>query len=80
MSKSSADPGSYFTQSRPELVAQLPARLGRVLDVGCGAGGVGRAIRDRADVLVGIELNEEAAALAREAYDEVRTGRVEDVL
>ena len=80
VSNSSADPGSYFTQSRPELVAQLPARLGRVLDVGCGAGGVGRAIRSRADRLVGIELNEQAAAVAREAYDEVRTGRVEDVL
>jgi 2-polyprenyl-3-methyl-5-hydroxy-6-metoxy-1,4-benzoquinol methylase len=80
VSKSSADPGSYFTQSRPELVAQLPVRLGRVLDVGCGAGGVGRAIRDRAEALFGIELNEEAAAVAREAYDEVRTGRVEDVL
>ena len=80
MINSSADPGSYFTQSRPELVAQLPPRLGCVLDVGCGAGGVGRAIRGRAEALVGIELNEEAAAVAREAYDEVRIGRVEDVL
>lgn len=80
MINSSADPGSYFTQSRPELVAQLPPRLGRVLDVGCGAGGVGRAIRDRTERLVGIELNEEAAAVARETYDDVRTGRVEDAL
>ena len=74
-------PRSYFEQSRPELVAQLPAgRLGRLLDVGCGAGGVGRALRDRVDQLVGIELDTEAATRAREVYDDVRTGRAEDVV
>jgi 2-polyprenyl-3-methyl-5-hydroxy-6-metoxy-1,4-benzoquinol methylase len=73
-------PSSYFEQSRPELVAALPAQLGRVLDVGCGAGGVGRAIRARATSLTGIELDGDAAARAREAYDDVRVGAVEDVL
>jgi 2-polyprenyl-3-methyl-5-hydroxy-6-metoxy-1,4-benzoquinol methylase len=80
VSNSSGGPGSYFSQERPELVARLPARLGRVLDVGCGAGGVGRTIRGRAEGLVGIELDPDAAAVAREVYDEVLTGRVEDVL
>ena len=80
MSNSSGGAGSYFSQERPELVARLPARLGRVLDVGCGAGGVGRAIRGRADALVGIELDPAAADVARGVYDEVLNGRVEDVL
>ena len=80
MSISSGKPRSYFAQARPELVAQLPARLGRVLDVGCGSGGVGRAVRDRATFLAGIELDGQAAAEAAEAYDQVLTGRVEDVL
>jgi 2-polyprenyl-3-methyl-5-hydroxy-6-metoxy-1,4-benzoquinol methylase len=80
VSISSGSAGSYFSQTRPELIARLPARLGRVLDVGCGAGGVGRAIRDRADELVGIELDPAAAAVAGEVYDQVLTGRVEDVL
>jgi 2-polyprenyl-3-methyl-5-hydroxy-6-metoxy-1,4-benzoquinol methylase len=71
---------SYFSQERPELVAQLPARLGRLLDVGCGSGGVGRALRDRVDYLAGIELEPDAAAAARAVYDQVVTGRVEDVL
>jgi len=74
-------PRSYFEQSRPELIAQLPpGRLGRLLDVGCGAGGVGRALRDRVDFLAGIELDAEVAAEARAVYDEVSTGRAETLV
>jgi predicted TPR repeat methyltransferase len=61
-------------------VALLPAgSLGRLLDVGCGSGGVGRTLRERVDVLAGIEVEPEAAAAAREVYDHVLTGKVEDV-
>jgi 2-polyprenyl-3-methyl-5-hydroxy-6-metoxy-1,4-benzoquinol methylase len=69
-------PDDYYGQERPELVALLPATLGAVLDVGCGAGGVGRAIRDRATRLVGIEMDDRAAQIARGAYDEVLIGDV----
>lgn len=70
-------PRSYYEQARPELVALLPERLGRLLDVGCGAGGVGRSVRDRADLLVGIEPDPRAAAEAEEVYDTVVVGTVE---
>jgi 2-polyprenyl-3-methyl-5-hydroxy-6-metoxy-1,4-benzoquinol methylase len=70
-------PDDYYGQQRPELVAMLPESLGRVLDVGCGAGGVGRTLREHATRLVGIELDEQAAALAREVYDEVLIGDVD---
>jgi 2-polyprenyl-3-methyl-5-hydroxy-6-metoxy-1,4-benzoquinol methylase len=83
MSDSSANrskPRSYFEQARPELVARLPDSLGRLLDVGCGAGGVGRALRARADFVAGIELDEEMATAARAEYDQVLVGRVEDVV
>jgi 2-polyprenyl-3-methyl-5-hydroxy-6-metoxy-1,4-benzoquinol methylase len=73
-------PASYFEQARPELVAELPERLGAVLDVGCGAGGVGRTVRRRAERLVGIELVPAAAEAAREAYDDVHVGTVEAAL
>jgi 2-polyprenyl-3-methyl-5-hydroxy-6-metoxy-1,4-benzoquinol methylase len=69
-------PDDYYGQERPELVALLPAALGAVLDVGCGAGGVGRAIRGRATRLVGIEMDDQAAQVARQAYDEVLVGDV----
>ena len=58
----------------------LPERLGRVLDVGCGSGGVGRAIRTRAEALVGIEPEQDAAEEAREAYDLVLVGLAEERL
>jgi predicted TPR repeat methyltransferase len=74
-------PSSYFSQARPELVELLPAgRLGRMLDVGCGAGGVGRALRDRVDFLAGVEVEPDVAAQARAFYDQVLAGKVEDVI
>jgi 2-polyprenyl-3-methyl-5-hydroxy-6-metoxy-1,4-benzoquinol methylase len=76
-----AKPSSYFRQARPELVGRLPqGRLGRLLDVGCGSGGVGRALRDRVDFLAGIEVEPDFAAEARTVYDQVLTGKVEDVV
>jgi 2-polyprenyl-3-methyl-5-hydroxy-6-metoxy-1,4-benzoquinol methylase len=73
-------PTSYYEQARPELVELLPPSLGRVLDIGCGAGGVGRAVRERADTITGIEIDPTAAARAREVYDGVHVGSVEAVL
>jgi 2-polyprenyl-3-methyl-5-hydroxy-6-metoxy-1,4-benzoquinol methylase len=76
-----AAPSGYFANSRPELVAALPRPIGRVLDVGCGEGQVGRALRaEGAEWLSGIEIVEAAADVAREAYDEVLVGPVEDML
>jgi O-antigen biosynthesis protein len=75
-SSASRKPGLYYDQERPELVSRLPSQLGRVLDVGCGSGGVGRSIRDRAAELVGIEVDEPAAAIAAKTYDQVLVGDV----
>jgi 2-polyprenyl-3-methyl-5-hydroxy-6-metoxy-1,4-benzoquinol methylase len=71
----------YFANQRADVVAALERPLGRVLDVGCGAGAVGPGLRAAgAQRLTGIELVPEAAALARAHYDEVVEGRVEDAL
>lgn len=71
------DPG-YYANDRAETVAELPRPLGRVLDVGCGAGGVGRTLRAAgATELVGIELNPTAAQQAREVFDAVHEADVE---
>ena len=69
-------PDWYFHLDRADLVDQLPVPAGRVLDVGCAAGGVGRRLlaRGGATSVVGIELDPEVAAAAREAYVDVLVG------
>lgn len=75
-----SQPFSYFEQARPELVGELPAHLGRVLDIGCGAGAVGRSLGDRAASLTGVELVPDVAEVARAVYGSVVVGPADDVL
>ena len=65
----------YYTHGRDELVDRLPRPVGRVLDIGCGAGGNARLLRAAgATWISGIEVVAEAAAAAGLVYDEVLTG------
>jgi 2-polyprenyl-3-methyl-5-hydroxy-6-metoxy-1,4-benzoquinol methylase len=71
-------PSGYFEQERAELVRRLPQPLGSVLDVGCGEGRAAAGLRRAgATRIVGIELDEAAAAVAAGNYDVVRAGPVE---
>jgi 2-polyprenyl-3-methyl-5-hydroxy-6-metoxy-1,4-benzoquinol methylase len=73
--------GGYYGNTRADLVAELPRPLGRVLDVGCGEGAVGRLLlTEGATSVTGIEVNEHAATRARESLSDVRVGAVEQVL
>ena len=57
---------------RPQVVDLVPEGARRVLDVGCAAGALGAALKDRGPVeVVGIELDPAYAARAREVYDRV---------
>jgi 2-polyprenyl-3-methyl-5-hydroxy-6-metoxy-1,4-benzoquinol methylase len=74
-------PAGYYAQERADLVAELPRPIGRVLDVGCGEGGVGRTLRAAgAEAVHGIEVMPAAAAAARESLDSVYEGTVEAAL
>jgi cyclopropane fatty-acyl-phospholipid synthase-like methyltransferase len=69
---------SYFDHGRPELLALIPETAERVLDIGCGAGRLGAAIKERqAATVIGIEIDESAAAIARTRIDDVVVGNVE---
>lgn len=65
---------AYYEESRPELRDRIPADARIVLDVGCGRGALGAALKsDRPDARVhGLEYVAEAA--------EVAAGRLDDVV
>jgi methionine biosynthesis protein MetW len=63
---------AYFEFDRPELRELVPTTAGRVLDVGCGAGALGAALREERGIeVMGLELFPDAAAHARERLDAV---------
>jgi 2-polyprenyl-3-methyl-5-hydroxy-6-metoxy-1,4-benzoquinol methylase len=69
---------AYFEFSRPEILSLIPASARRVLDIGCGAGRLGQALKARQPAeVVGIELSEAAAREARNCLDQVLVGDVE---
>jgi 2-polyprenyl-3-methyl-5-hydroxy-6-metoxy-1,4-benzoquinol methylase len=71
----------YYANERPDVVAALPRPLGRVLDVGCGAGSLAPSLRAAsASEVIGIEVEAEAAATAATVMDEVHVGPVEEML
>jgi 2-polyprenyl-3-methyl-5-hydroxy-6-metoxy-1,4-benzoquinol methylase len=51
----------------------------RVLDIGCSSGYLARPLAERGAHVVGIELDEDAAAEARQVCDEVLVGDVESM-
>jgi O-antigen biosynthesis protein len=71
----------YGARERTEALAFLAPPLGEVLDVGCAQGQNAAALRARgATRVVGIELDERFARVAKMSFDEVVTGSVEDEL
>jgi 2-polyprenyl-3-methyl-5-hydroxy-6-metoxy-1,4-benzoquinol methylase len=71
----------YYANRRDDIVAALPRPLGSVLDIGCGAGGVGHALLEAgAERLTGVEVVEAEAQLARGHYDRVIAAPVEAAL
>ena len=70
----------YFGYARPEVVQLVPKTARRVLDIGCGAGRLGEAIKQRQEANVsGIEFDSQAAAVARQRLDQVWVGDVEQL-
>ena len=59
-----------------KLLALVPDGS-RVLDVGCSTGYLARPLVERGCTVVGIELDEAAAAVARDVCEEVLVGDVE---
>lgn len=75
-------PSGYFGGSRSDIVDLLATGpQSAILELGCGAGGTGRAAvaAGKAGSYVGIELDESAAAIASQHLTEVLVGDVGDI-
>jgi len=75
-------PKGYYETPRLSLIDLIPNGIGRLLDVGCGTGATGLAIKKQFGhhvEVVGIEVNAEAASLAGTGIDKVIVGDVENV-
>ncbi len=58
-------PEGYFTLARPELLERIPTSAQRVLELGCGAGKLGEAVKVRQQAkVVGIEYDQNTAITA----------------
>ncbi len=67
----------YFEFERPDVLRLIPSSAKRILDIGCGGGRLGAAIKQRQSAYVsGIELNADAAERAAHVLDEVIIGNV----
>jgi 2-polyprenyl-3-methyl-5-hydroxy-6-metoxy-1,4-benzoquinol methylase len=74
-------PQGYYSLERTDMVSELPRPLGRVLDVGCGEGGTGRALRAAgASEVWGVEVMPEAVQQAQAGLDGVVCAPVEEAL
>lgn len=70
----------YYHHQRPELVALVPQQARRVLDVGCAAGMMGAALKERGVAeVVGVEINPVAAREAATRLDKVIVGDIEEI-
>jgi 2-polyprenyl-3-methyl-5-hydroxy-6-metoxy-1,4-benzoquinol methylase len=70
----------YFTQTRRDLIELVPGTGNRVLEIGCGAGNTGEALKrmGKAVEVVGIEQDPEAARWAADKLDHVWQMSIEE--
>lgn len=74
-------PDNYYNKSRNEMLCYVPEQSSRILDVGCGAGEFGNALKSRRQVEVwGVELSQQAADEAQTKLDRVIVGSIDDTL
>jgi glycosyltransferase involved in cell wall biosynthesis/SAM-dependent methyltransferase len=72
--------GGYYRNTRPEVAQFVPCSAQRLLDVGCGGGDFGSAIKKHGVKEVhGIEIVERACEAARKVLDKVILGSIEEI-
>src|SRR2546430_17162311 len=70
--RSEGDP--FFAVNLAAFLGLVPEPRGTTLDIGCGEGRVGAALRERGYEVLGVELSPTPAARARERHEVVQRG------
>lgn len=69
-----------YTGLRNDILRLISDNVSKVLDVGCSTGALGEKIKQRNSAeVVGIEVNEQMAKLAKEKLDKVIVGDIEKI-
>ena len=72
----------YYASKRDDVIEIVPVGVKKVLEVGCGMGFTGRAIKEREAPgveVTGIEIVPEVAEKAKENLDRIIVGNVENI-
>lgn len=71
---------SYYRQARTVMLDFIPEGTKRVADVGCGEGCFGEQLKSKGIEVWGVELNPEAAEIAKKRLDKVISGDICGIL
>ena len=76
-----SDPSEYYQQSRQEMLDFIPGDVRRVIDIGCGEGRFGAAVKQRFPLCEtwGVEPMEAAAKQASQTNDRVINSPLENI-
>jgi 2-polyprenyl-3-methyl-5-hydroxy-6-metoxy-1,4-benzoquinol methylase len=71
--------GEYYNREREDVIECLAGAHGKILEIGCANGFLGRRLRElgRVDEIVGVELFASAAEEAMPFYDKIVIGDIE---
>ena len=77
----STKPAGYYSYSREEMLKFIPKDAGLILDVGCGDGSFGLAVKKILNTEVwGVEQNGEVGTIARGKIDNVLVGDISKLM
>ena len=73
---------TYYNTQRLDILQHIPNNINKVLDVGCGTGSLGEAIKlnfGKHIEVIGIDCNPKASEIAKSKIDKIIIGDVENI-